>query len=251
MMTLTLNALNAARGLGVLANSGDAMAGVYDEIYARSLSDPAGFWGEAAAEISWFRPYETVLDTSRSPFTSWFRGGQLNTCSNALDRHLESRGHQPALVYVSVVTDTVRAYTYAELTDATARFAGALRRLGVSKGDRVVIYMPMVPEAVIAMLACARLGAIHSVVFGGFAATELATRIDDAQPKVIVTASCGLEPGRVVKYKPLLDAAIAMSAHKPSNVVVLQRPQAQATMIADRDLDYEDVVAKATPHGCV
>jgi len=227
------------------------MAGVYDEIYARSLSDPAGFWGEATAEISWFRPYETVLDTSRSPFTSWFCGGQLNTCYNALDRHLETRRNQPALVYVSVVTDTVRAYTYAELTDATARFAGALRRLGVSKGDRVVIYMPMVPEAVIAMLACARLGAIHSVVFGGFAATELAMRIDHSKPKVIVSCSCGIEGSRIVPYKPMLDGAIEQASTKPAHCIILQRPQAQAELVKARDIDWNDAIAESSPAECV
>jgi propionyl-CoA synthetase len=227
------------------------MVDVYDEIYARSLSDPAGFWGEAAAEISWSRPYETVLDTSRSPFTSWFRGGQLNTCYNALDRHLETRGNQPALVYVSVVTDTVRSFTYSELTDSTARFAGALQRLGVTKGDRVVIYMPMVPEAVVAMLACARLGAIHSVVFGGFAATELATRINHSKPKVIVSCSCGIEGNRIVPYKPMLDGAIEQASTKPTNCIILQRPQERAELVKPRDVDWNDAVAESSHIECV
>jgi len=204
------------------------MGSGYDEIYARSLSDPTGFWDEAAAEISWIKPYEAVLDTSRSPFTAWFPGGLLNTCYNALDRHVETRGHQPALTYFSVVTDTVQSFTYSELRDITARFAGALQRLGVGKGDRVVIYMPMVPEAVVEMLACARPGAIHSVVFGGFAANELATRINHCTPKLIISCSCGIEGSRVVPYKPMLDAAIEQASHKPAHCIILQRPQERA-----------------------
>jgi len=227
------------------------MGSGYDEIYARSLSDPTGFWDEAAAEISWIKPYEAVLDTSRSPFTAWFPGGLLNTCYNALDRHVETRGHQPALTYFSVVTDTVQSFTYSELRDITARFAGALQRLGVGKGDRVVIYMPMVPEAVVAMLACARLGAIHSVVFGGFAANELATRINHCTPKLIISCSCGIEGSRVVPYKPMLDAAIEQASHKPAHCIILQRPQERAQLVKSRDIDWQDAIADSSPAECV
>jgi propionyl-CoA synthetase len=192
----------------------------YAETHGRSLRDPEGFWGEIAEGIHWERRWTRVLDASHAPFYRWFPGGRLNTCFNALDRHVEAgRGAQAALIYDSPMTGEVRSFTFAELRDAVARFAGALARLGVAKGDRVVIYMPMVPEAVIAMLASARIGAIHSVVFGGFAARELATRLDDAQPKVIVAASCGLEPGRIVPYKPLLDEAIGLASAKPERCI--------------------------------
>ncbi len=214
------------------------MSEKYEESYRRSLSDAESFWGEAALGIDWITPWDRVLDNSAAPFYSWFAGGTLNTCYNALDRHVEAgRGDQPALIHDSAMTGKKRQLTYAELRDETALFAGGLAGLGVGKGDRVIIYMPMVPEAVIAMLACARLGAIHSVVFGGFAANELATRIDDAQPKVIVAASCGLEPGRVVAYKPLLDAANEQSGHNPDVCVILQRPELAAAF-TDRDLDW-------------
>jgi propionyl-CoA synthetase len=173
----------------------------FDEVYRRSLNDPEQFWADAARQIDWAEPWERVLDDSRAPFYRWFAGGRLNTCFNALDRHVErGRAEQPALIYDSPLTGTTATFTYRELRDAVARFAGALAAEGVGRGDRVIVYMPMVPEAVIAMLACARLGAVHSVVFGGFAANELASRIEDARPKVIVSASCGLEPGRVVAY---------------------------------------------------
>src|SRR4051812_17418393 len=179
------------------------MAGGYQAGDARALEGPGGFWGEAARAIDWIKPWQRVLDADRPPFTRWFQGAEVNTCHNALDRHVAAgRGGQTALIYDSPVTGTQRRFTYAELTDAVARCAGALRALGVARGDRVLIYMPMVPEAVIAMLASARLGAVHSVVFGGFAANELKTRIDDAKPTLIVAASCGIEPGRVVPYKP-------------------------------------------------
>jgi len=207
----------------------------YEEDYARSLEDPEGFWGDAAKGISWYKKWDRVLDDSNSPFSKWFPGGELNTCYNCLDRHVEAgRGDQAALIYDSPMTGQVKSFTYAELTDLVARFAGGLDQMGIKKGDRVIIYMPMVPEAAIAMLACARIGAIHSVVFGGFAANELATRIDDAKPVAILAASCGLEPGRVVEYKPLLDEAIEISSHKPENVVILQRPECQASMIDGR-----------------
>ncbi|HZO39768.1 MAG TPA: propionyl-CoA synthetase [Methylomirabilota bacterium] len=225
---------------------------VYDETYARSMKDPNGFWAAAAEDIHWDRRWDRVFDDSRRPFYRWFEGGELNTCYNALDLHVDrGRGKQRALVYDSPVTGTVRTYTYFELRDAVALCAGMLRRQGIGKGDRVIIYMPMVPEAVIAMLACARLGAIHSVVFGGFAANELAKRIDDATPKLIVSASCGIEINRVIPYKPLLDGAIEMAQHKVQHCVILQRPQETAQMVRGRDLDWNEALAAASPVECV
>jgi len=222
-----------------------------DPIYRRSLDEREAFWAEAAGAIDWIEPWERVLDNSRPPFYRWFRGGRLNTCWNALDRHVErGRGDQPALIYDSPLAATQAVYTYAELRDVVARFAGSLRALGVGRGDRVVIYMPMVPEAPIAMLACARIGAVHSVVFGGFAAAELASRLADAEPKIVVSASCGLEPGRIVAYKPLLDAAIEMVERKPSRCVVLQRPQLEAELDPARDVDWRDAIAAAEPVSC-
>jgi propionyl-CoA synthetase len=226
--------------------------GRFDDIYRHSLGDPDGFWGEAAAEIDWTEPWERVLDDSRAPFYRWFAGGGLNSCYNALDRHVErGRADQPALIYDSPVTATTATFSYRELRDAVARFAGALAGQGVERGDRVIVYMPMVPEAVIAMLACARIGAIHSVVFGGFAANELASRIEDAKPKVVVSASCGIEPGRVVAYKPLLDAAIMMAESKPERCIILQRPMLEAELDPHRDVDWVDAVSAAEPAGCV
>jgi propionyl-CoA synthetase len=228
------------------------MASVYDAVYAHSLRDPEAFWGAAAEDIDWDRRWDRVFDAGQPPFSRWFPGGMLNTCYNALDRHVErGRGKQRALVYDSPMTGTVRNYSYRELRDGVALVAGALRRQGVGKGDRVIIYMPMVPEAVMAMLACARLGAVHSVVFGGFAPRELATRIDDAKPKVIVSASCGLEPGRVVAYKPLLDGAIDLAAHKPERCIILQREQGRASIVRGRDIEWDDALGGATPAGCV
>ena len=224
----------------------------FDAIYQRSLRDPEGFWVEAAQAIHWDKPWEQVLDASQAPFYRWFAGGELNTCYNALDRHVEQgRADQLALIYDSPVTDTIRRYTYRELREQVALFAGVLKAYGVTKGDRVIIYMPMVPEAVIAMLACARLGAIHSVVFGGFAAKELATRLNDAKPKLIVSASCGIEVNRIIKYKPLLDEAIDIAQHKPSHCIILQRPMAEADLIAGRDIDWDQAMASATETGCV
>ena len=223
-----------------------------DLVHERSLADPDGFWAEAAEAIDWFTKWDRVCDRSRAPFYRWFSGATVNTCYNALDRHVAgTRASQPALIYDSPVTATIRVLTYRELLDQVSAFAGALARIGVSKGDRVLIYMPMIPEAVIAMLAVARLGAIHSVVFGGFASHELATRIDDAQPKLIVTASCGIEPGRVVPYKPLLDAAIALAEHKPAHCIIVQRSMATADLIPGRDIDWGDAIAGAQPHDCV
>jgi propionyl-CoA synthetase len=226
----------------------------YRETFARSIADPAGFWGEQAGLVDWIRKPTQVLDESHPPFYRWFPDATLNTCYNALDRHVVAgRAEQAALIYDSPVTGTSTSYTYAELLEQVAAFAGALRGLGVEQGDRVVIYMPMIPEALIAMLACARIGAVHSVVFGGFAANELAVRIDDARPKVVIAGSCGVEPTRVVEYKPLLDRALELAAHQPAACVVKQRPQSPAAMTEGRDVDW-DVVMRAgasDPAGCV
>ena len=228
------------------------MPTTYDEVYAASVADPTRFWATAADAIQWDRRWDQVRDDSGPPFYRWFVGGQLNTCYNALDVHIErGRGKQTALIYDSAVTETVRRYTYAELRDEVARLAGGLAAQGVTKGDRVIIYMPMVPEAVMAMLACARIGAIHSVVFGGFAPKELATRIDDAKPKLILSASCGIEVNRIVPYKPLLDEAIALSSQKPERCLILQRPQESATLEPGRDMEWYEAVAQGEPTDCV
>jgi propionyl-CoA synthetase len=222
------------------------------EVHRRSLDRPQEFWAEAATAIDWEKRWDRVFDDSRPPFYRWFPSARLNMCWNALDRHVAAgNGERVALIYDSPVTDTVASFTYRELRDRVARFAGALAGLGVAKGDRVLIYMPMVPEAAIAMLACARLGAIHSVVFGGFAAHELATRIDDAKPKIIVSASCGVEVNRIIPYKPLLDAAIDEASAKPSACVMLQRPMCQAEMTLGRDKDWQELEAAAQPADCV
>ena len=226
--------------------------GPFEAMYQRSLEEPAKFWGEAARAIDWDEPPVRVLDDTRAPFYRWFSGGSLNTCHNALDRHVEGgRADQWALIYDSPVTETIRRFTYRELRDAVAVFAGALRDEGVVRGDRVIVYMPMVPEAVIAMLACARIGAVHSVVFGGFAADELAKRIEDARPKAIVSASCGIEPGGVVAYKPLLDAAIDLATSKPDRCLVLQRPMLEAELRPERDVEWSEAVSRAQPVSCV
>jgi len=220
--------------------------------FDRSIQNPEAFWGEAGAGIHWYKKWDQVLDKSRAPFYRWFTGGQLNTCYNALDRHVENgRASQTALIYDSPVTNQSKAFTYRELRDTVARFAGALVQQGVGKGDRVVIYLPMVPEAAVAMLACARLGAVHSVVFGGFASRELAVRIDDAKPKAVVSASCGIEGKRILPYKPLLDEALRLAHHKPDKTIILQRPMEQAELVAGRDLDWYEAVAAAKPHDCV
>lgn len=220
----------------------------YHDLFDASINDPTAFWADAANGVTWTKPPQRILDDSNPPFYRWFPDAELNTCANALDRHLEEgRGEQPALIYDSAVTDTKRVYTYAELLDQTARFAGVLRSLGVGKGDRVVIYMPMIPEAVIAMLACARLGAVHSVVFGGFAPHELAVRIDDVRPTVVVSASCGIEPTRAVEYKPMLDAAIAMTEHPPAHCVVVQRDRLRCDLVEGRDLEWAEVMKGAEP----
>ena len=227
------------------------MTASYDDIYARSLAEPEAFWAEAAEGIHWERRWDRVLDDSRAPFYRWFPGAVTNTCYNALDRHVEGgRAEQLALIYDSPITGVIERFTYRELLDRVARVAGVLAEAGVGRGDRVLVYMPMVPEAVIAMLACARLGAVHSVVFGGFAAAELAVRIDDATPKVVLSASCGIEPNRVVAYKPLLDEAIEIATHKPDHCVIVQRPQLEATLVEGRDLDWAEAEAAAEPHPC-
>ena len=224
----------------------------HDEVLRRSLEDPEAFWAEQAESIHWYKKWDKVLDSSEAPLYRWFSGGKLNTCYNALDVHVEQgRGDQAALIYDSPVTDTQRTYSYSELRDRVAKLAGAMQAQGVGLGDRVIIYMPMIPEAVMAMLACARLGAIHSVVFGGFAANELAVRIDDAKPKMILSASCGIEGSRVIAYKPLLDAAIDAASHKPDRCFILQREQQEALMDASRDDDWQSVVDAASPCDCV
>ncbi len=230
----------------------DLSRGRFEEVYRRSLEAPGEFWAQAAAEIDWIDPWERVLDDSQAPFYRWFAGGRLNTCYNALDRHVEGgRAEQLALIYDSPVTGRVVTFTYRELRDEVAKFAGALAARGVGRGDRVVIYMPMVPEAAIAMLGCARIGAIHSVVFGGFAANELAGRIADARPKVVVSASCGIEPGRLIAYKPLLDAAIGLVQAKPEWCIILQRPELEAALDPRRDISWAEAMAGAEPADCV
>ncbi len=226
--------------------------GVYRDVWERSITEPEAFWGEAAKQIDWYREPTIVLDRSKDPIFKWFADGEMNTCFNALDRHVANgRGDSLALIYDSPVSSTKAQYTYRELLDEVSHFAGALRNLGVHHGDRVVIYMPMIPQAAIAMLACARLGAVHSVVFGGFAAHELALRIEDARPKVVVTASCGIEVNRVIEYKPLIDAALEESSHAPSHCIVFQRPEALAQMVAGRDIDWVQAVDRADVAECV
>lgn len=219
----------------------------YRELFKASLTEPAAFWADAAADVTWTREPRRVLDDDNPPFYRWFPDGELNTCANALDRHIATRGDQPALIYDSPVTNSKMVYTYRELLAETACFASVLRDLGVSRGDRVVLYMPMIPEAVIAMLACARLGAVHSVVFGGFASHELAARIDDARPTVIVSASCGIEPTRVVEYKPMLDHALRRASHQPRACVIVQRDRHRCDLVHGRDHDWADLMAGATP----
>lgn len=228
------------------------MTRLIDAMHEFSLRDPESFWGEAATTVRWTRPYERVLDSSDAPLYRWFVGGRMNTAYECLDRHVdEGHGSRTALVYESPVTGRTETFSFERLRDRVALFAGVLASLGVEKGDRVLVYMPMVPEAVVAMLACARLGAIHSVVFGGFASHELATRIDDAQPKVVVSASCGIEPNRLIAYKPLLDEAIALATHPPSHCVVLQRPELVAKLTPGRDVDWHTAELGASAHPCV
>ena len=222
----------------------------YHEIHARSLADPEGFWAEAAKEIDWIEPPKKIFDPSQGTYGRWFTGGLVNTCYNALDRHVErGRADQVALIHDSPLTGSVTKLTYAELLNEVQALAAIMQDFGVTKGDRVILYMPMVPEAVVAMLACARIGAVHSVVFGGFAAKELATRIDDAQPKLILSASCGVEPGRIVQYKPLLDEAIRLAGSKPKACIVLQRPQLTCDLTPGRDYDWASLRRKARNDG--
>jgi len=222
----------------------------YHEVHARSLADPQGFWAEAAKEIDWIEPPKTIFDASQGTYGRWFTGGVVNTCYNALDRHVErGRADQVALIHDSPLTGSVTRFTYAELLGEVQALAAIMQDFGVAKGDRVILYMPMVPEAVVAMLACARIGAVHSVVFGGFAAKELATRIDDAQPKLILSASCGIEPGRIVQYKPLLDEAIKLAGTKPKACIVLQRPQHICDLTPGRDYDWASLRRKAMNDG--
>ncbi|MDP2104665.1 MAG: AMP-binding protein, partial [Desulfobulbaceae bacterium] len=226
--------------------------GRYQEIITKSIEDPEAFWAKAAEGIDWHKSWDKVLDDARPSFYRWFAGGELNTCYNAVDRHVaRGRADQVALIYDSPVTRTIEKYTYRELRDLVATFAGALRDFGIVKGDTVIIYMPMIPQAAIAMLACARIGAVHSVVFGGFAPHELALRIDHSKPKVIVSASGAIEGKKLLEYKPLLDKAITLADHKPEKVVIYQRPQVKAPLLEGRDFGWDDICAKATPADCV
>ncbi|HUJ25674.1 MAG TPA: propionyl-CoA synthetase [Myxococcales bacterium] len=226
--------------------------GRYDEVFRRSIDHPEEFWAEAAGALRWRKKWDRVFDPADPARPRWFEGGELNTCENAVDRHVDDgRGDQPALVWDSAVTGQTRTFTYRELLEQVSLFAGALRNLGVGKGDRVVIYMPMAPQAIVAMLGCARIGAVHSVVFGGFAAHELAARIDHARPKALVCGSCGIEPGRTVPYKPMVDKALGIAQHKPDKVIVLQRPQLAAELTPGRDVSWDDAMASAKPAECV
>jgi len=227
------------------------MSQVY-KLIREARDESESYWMEAAKAVSWYRPPGIILNDDRRPFTRWFEDGETNTCYNAVDRHVEAgHGSRSALIFESAMTGRSEVYTFSQLQDHVARTARILADLGVVKGDRVVIYMPMVPEAIFAMLASVRLGAIHSVVFGGFAAKELAKRIDDAKPKVVMSASCGLEPGRIVAYKPLLDSALVLARHKPECCLILQREQAIASLLEGRDLDWERCFARAKPMECV
>ncbi|MBU1193905.1 MAG: propionyl-CoA synthetase [Proteobacteria bacterium] len=228
------------------------MSNLYTQAYDQSINDPEGFWGNTAQDCHWYKKWDKVLDDSNTPFYRWFTGAQTNTCYNAVDLHVENGfGDRDAIIYDSPVTSTIRKYTFSQLKEQVSTFAGVLVSKGVLKGDRVIIYMPMIPEAVFAMLACARIGAIHSVVFGGFAANELATRINDAKPKVIVSASCGIEVTKIIEYKPLLDEAISLSDAKPDACIIFQRPQARAQLIQGRDYDWDLEMSDAVPQDCV
>ncbi|NIP38358.1 MAG: propionyl-CoA synthetase [Candidatus Dadabacteria bacterium] len=227
------------------------MTSNYEKTYRMSIDEPEKFWASEAENIHWYKKWDEVLDRSNKPFYRWFRGGQVNTCYNALDIHVENgRGDQLALIYDSPVTGIIKKFTYKQLLDEVSLLAGALKGLGLKKGDTAVIYMPMIPEAVISMLACARIGAVHSVVFGGFAPPELATRIDDAEPKLIISASCGIEINKIIEYKPLVDKAIELSKSKPDKVVMYQRPQSGAQMIEGRDVDWTEITTNADPVEC-
>jgi propionyl-CoA synthetase len=228
------------------------MSNLYTEAYEQSINDPDAFWGKIAEDCHWYKKWDKVLDGSNKPFYRWFTGGEMNTCYNAVDLHVENgMGDNNAIIYDSPVTETIQKITFSELKEEVSKFAGVLASKNVKKGDRVIIYMPMIPEAAIAMLACARIGAVHSVVFGGFAANELATRINDAKPKVIVSASCGIEIAKVIEYKPLLDKAIELAVSKPESCVIFKRPQAEASLIDGRDFDWAQEMEKASPVDCV
>src|SRR6516165_10139028 len=235
----------------------DARTSRYHDVYTHWQRSPEVFWAEAAAEIDWYEKPKKIFDKDAGIYGRWFTDGVVNTCYNAVDRHVAcGRNNQAALIYDSPVSDEKRTITYSRLLSEVQSVGAMLRNFGVGKGDRVIIYMPMVPETIFAMLACARIGAIHSVVFGGFAAKELAVRIADAKPKVILSASCGLEPGRVVKYKPLLDEAITLAIDKPEACLILQRPQVEAALVAGRDHDWaklrdEAIVFARSVHECV
>ena len=224
----------------------------YEEMFQRSLEDPEGFWAEQGEKIHWYKKWDRVLDSSNAPFYKWFPGGQLNTCYNAVDLHIEDgRGEQAAIIYDSPVTDTITHITYNQLKERVSKIAGALKGLGVEKGDTVIVYMPMIPEAAMAMLACARIGAVHSVVFGGFAPRELAIRIDDAKPKAILSASCGIEGKKIIAYKSLLDEAIELAEHGVAKCMILQRPQVEAALTDGRDLDWAELEEASEPADCV
>ncbi len=228
------------------------MAGEYKRAYEESIHHPEAFWEKAAKEIHWYKPFERILDGSSKPFYRWFQGGELGTCYNAVDYHVDrGRGDQWAIIYDSPVTGEIRRITYRELLNSVARFAGVLSEYGAKKGDRVIIYMPTIPETAIAMLGCARIGAIHSVVFGGFAPKELAVRIDDAKPKLLISASCGFEGEKLIEYKPLLDKALEIANHKLERCIIYQRKQSQATLIKGRDVDWKEAVSKASMKDCV
>ena len=228
------------------------MAGEYKREYEESIYHPERFWGKAAEEIHWYKPFAKVLDNSCKPFYRWFSGGELNTCYNALDDHVrKGRGDQFAIIYDSPVTGKIKKFTYRELLSSVSKFAGVLSSFGVKKGETVIIYMPTIPEAAIAMLGCARIGAIHSVVFGGFASNELAVRIDHAKPEILISASCGFEGEKIIEYKPLLDKAIEMANHKPTKCIIYQREQIHASFIKDRDFDWEEAMLKASTEDCV
>ena len=217
------------------------MSKKFDKIYQSSIKNPESFWQEVSNDIFWFKKPTKILNNSNPPFYKWFEDGVTNTCYNALDLHIEEgRGEKLALIYDSPITGNKKQFTYSELKQKVSKFAGALRKQGVNKGDRVIIYMPMIPEAVIAMLACGRIGAIHSVVFGGFASNELASRIDDSKAKIIVTASCGFEPGRTIEYKPLVDEAIKMASHKVNKMILFQRTNHDVKLNSPKEISWED-----------
>ena len=228
------------------------MKGEYKKVFAESILNPKGFWAEASKDVHWYKMWESVLDESNTPFYKWFKGGQVNTCYNAVDIHVkEGRGNQYALIYDSPVTGVIKKLTFSDLLEQVAKLGDVLLELGVNKGETVVIYMPMIPEAIISMLACARIGAVHSVVFGGFASPELATRIEDAKPSVVLSASCGIEVDRIIEYKPLLDQAIKLSSHKPKNTVILQRPEFKVQLNQKIDLDWQELIKKAKFSECI